>query len=178
MKRPFTPTTPVTMSNSHYASHAYHFCQLTNGRAGWPAETQIKDAAKAPRVIHSVHFKKRTAIRQASKQEEQPEPTHQVRRAGCTQQRAIPACATKGVIVSATNQKGVMSLDTTSSQEGADLYSLRAASKSSACHGPPRNSLRTGRQPACRTIRHVHMVLPSGGALIAQTYCTSSASLQ
>jgi hypothetical protein len=42
------------------------------------------------------------------------------------------------VIVSATYQKGVTSFDTgTSSHEGADLYSLRAASKPTGCHGPP-----------------------------------------
>jgi hypothetical protein len=46
-KRPFPPTTPAATSDSHYASHAYHSCQLTNGRAGWPAEIQIKeDSAK------------------------------------------------------------------------------------------------------------------------------------
>ena len=39
-------------SDSHYASHACQICQLTNGRAGWPAEVQIKEGS--PGCEHSL----------------------------------------------------------------------------------------------------------------------------
>ena len=32
-------------SESHYAGHACQICQLTNGRAGWPAEIRIKEGS-------------------------------------------------------------------------------------------------------------------------------------
>jgi hypothetical protein len=38
-------------SESHYASHACQICQLTNGRAGWPAEIRIKQGS--PGCEHS-----------------------------------------------------------------------------------------------------------------------------
>ena len=38
-------------SESHSASHACQICQLTNGRAGWPAEIRIKDSS--PGCEHS-----------------------------------------------------------------------------------------------------------------------------
>jgi hypothetical protein len=43
------------------------------------------------------NIKKETVIG-TSKQEEQPEPTHQDRRTSYIQRRAITACSTKGVI--------------------------------------------------------------------------------
>jgi hypothetical protein len=101
--------------------------------------------------IHSfnANMKKRTAIREASKKASKKNSQNQhiksdapaVHNNGQSlpvlQKEQLPLHS-KGEIVSATYQKGVTSLDTKmSAHERADMYSLRAASKPSACHGPP-----------------------------------------
>jgi hypothetical protein len=45
------PALYATKSESHYGSHACQICQLTNGRAGWPAEIRIKGGS--PGCEHS-----------------------------------------------------------------------------------------------------------------------------
>jgi hypothetical protein len=58
---------PASETNS--ASHAYQICQLTNGRAGWPAEIRIKEGS--PGCVHS--FNTRTRKRRIKKGETMPD---------------------------------------------------------------------------------------------------------
>ena len=55
-------------SESHYTGHACQICQLTNGRAGWPAEIRIKEGS--PGCEHSFNAPIKYRAHQDNKKEE------------------------------------------------------------------------------------------------------------
>jgi hypothetical protein len=131
--------------------HACHICQLTNGTAGWPAEIWIKESSPSSEHSFNAYIKKRQRQEENSHRNKQARRTARTNTSSQTHrlytttgnhclfyERSNCHCIIKGVIVSATYQKGVTSFGTLTLQhEGVDLYSLRAASEPSACHGPP-----------------------------------------
>jgi hypothetical protein len=54
------PSFSAPASETYSVSHAYQICQLTNGRAGWPAEIWIKEATFPSRASINTHIKQRT----------------------------------------------------------------------------------------------------------------------
>jgi hypothetical protein len=81
------------MSESHYASQTCQICQLTNGRAGWPAEIQIKEGSPSCELSFNALVKYR-AHQDNKKEETTPDcPATMPRGPGTTCLSTVPYLA-------------------------------------------------------------------------------------